>query len=87
MAQTIWKVPLESDGLISLPSGAEVLSVQMQGDTPTIWARVDPAAERAVIRLGVYGTGHDLPADPGRFVGTFQINGGALVFHVFQPAI
>lgn len=86
MAQTIWKTPLESDGLVNLPLGAEVLSVQMQDESPTIWTLVDPAAEKVPTRLGVYGTGHPIPDNPGRFIGTFQMEGGALVFHLFQPA-
>jgi hypothetical protein len=32
----------------------------------------------------MYGTGHDMPDDPGQYVGTFQMHGGALVFHLFE---
>ena len=31
-----------------------------------------------------YGTGHDVPDEPGQYVGTFFMNGGSLVFHVFE---
>lgn len=32
--------------------------------------------------LGFGGTGHTLPANPGKFIGTFQT--GPYVFHVFK---
>ena len=83
--KTIWKRPLVSDGIVEFPRGATILSVQTQAGVPTVWALVDPAAPLEAIPVAIYGTGHDLPDDPGRFIGTFQLHGGALVLHAFQP--
>jgi hypothetical protein len=32
----------------------------------------------------VYGTGHPVVDEPRKYVGTFQMRGGLLVFHVFE---
>lgn len=85
MPKTIWKFLLEPNGVTKMPAGAEVLSVQMQDDHPVVWAMVNPDEMTVVTQLGVYGTGHTVPDDPGQFIGTFQMQDGALVFHVFQP--
>lgn len=82
----IWKYQLDETGVMEMPEGAQVLSAQMQHDWPVVWAKVDPRAPIKTKRLGVYGTGHAMPDDPGRFIGTFQMDNGALVFHVFDPS-
>lgn len=83
--KTIWKFELHIDEPVTLlmPVGAEVLTVQAQGDIPCIWAIVDPNAETETRRFYVRGTGHPL-REVGRYVDTFQLNGGALVFHLFE---
>ena len=83
---TIYKYKLEPNfGTLEMPQGAQVLTVQMQGGTPCLWARVD--TERALERrsFDVYGTGHEVPDDPRLvYVSTFQMDNGALVWHVFE---
>jgi hypothetical protein len=89
--RTVWKFDLNpSQQNILLPVGAQILCVQTQHGIPQLWALVDPETpDREAHWIGVYGTGHDVPSDPGRYVGTFQLADGALVFHVFdeQPVI
>ena len=82
---TIWKFPLEAtdEQTIYVPRGAKILSVRTQGETPCLWALVDPDAEKEPTAVRIYGTGHDVPDDPGEFVGTVFLHGGSLVFHVF----
>lgn len=67
------------------PRGAEFLSVQVQGPDVQVWARVDPEAEKVLFKFAVVGTGHYLKpfACSAPFIGTFQLQGGALVFHLF----
>jgi hypothetical protein len=85
--KTIWKFPLDIEDKvrIPLPIGAEFLSVQVQNETLCLWALVDPDAEKTMRYLSVYGTGHKIPDDPGRYISTFQMLGGRLVFHAFEP--
>lgn len=86
---TIWKFPLVVDDMqeILMPDRAEVLAVQVQNDRPCIWALVDeklhPTARRVFVTIG---TGHPIPYPMAtlKYVGTYQIAEGALVFHVFE---
>lgn len=83
--QTIWKFPLILGDLThSMPRGATVLHAQLQRDEPVMWALVDPSQPQEQRAFSVYGTGQELPDDPGEYIATFQMHGGALVFHVFE---
>jgi len=82
--KTIWRWALKRETTIHMPHGAKLLAVQEQHGDPQLWALVDPGAETEKRTFQVYGTRHDLPDDPGRYVDTFQMLGGALVFHVFE---
>ena len=69
-----------------MPKGAEVLTVQTQGkaERPELWALVNPDAATEPRTFRTYGTGHPIDHDPGRYVATYQLHGGGLVFHVFE---
>lgn len=84
---TIWKFSFETrDGvMIDMPEGAEILSLQLQNGMPTIWALVHPERRLAARWFRIYGTGHPIDMEmEGEFIGTYQLAGGALVFHVFE---
>jgi hypothetical protein len=83
----VYKYPIEFDGhfTLMLPRGANILSVQMQGSIPCIWALVDPDEPEAARTFKLYGTGHPIAApDTLQFVGTFQVDEGMFVFHLFE---
>lgn len=87
----IWKWTLQVTDYqeLLMPRGAEVLSVQMQGGDPQLWALVDETAPTESRAFSTYGTVKPMPDLPdiiGRFIGTYQTHGGALVFHVFEHA-
>jgi hypothetical protein len=82
--KTIRKWTLRPETTINMPHGAKLLAVQEQRGEAQLWALVDPGAKTYPRSFRVYGTGHDLPDDPGQYVGTFQMKGGALVFHLFE---
>lgn len=68
-----------------MPVGSEILSVQTQFDSPQLWALVNPSETRKETRVfKSYGTGHPIPENPGKFIGTVQIHSGSLIFHVFE---
>lgn len=69
---------------VSMPKGARILSLKTQRGRPCIWALVDPQAPVVQRRLAVYGTGFDVPAEPGRFVDTFLMEHDNFVFHLFD---
>jgi hypothetical protein len=82
---TIWKYPvLVTDTFtIHMPTGARILSVQVQDGGAMMWALVDPDAPKVTRTFRVAGTGHKVDA-AGVFVGTFQMLNGRLVFHLFD---
>lgn len=83
----IWKFPLAVTDrqIIEMPMGADILCVQMQRDSVCLWALVNPERDKAERIIDIYGTGHNMDDDyHGYHIGTFQLNGGALVFHVFE---
>lgn len=67
----------------AMPVGAEILGVQNQRGTLTLWAWVNPKAKVEIVPFYVFGTGH--PIDQTgieEYVGTVQIDD--LVWHVFK---
>lgn len=85
---TIWKYPLEVNGIqrVSMPRGAKILCVQPQFGAVCLWACVEeknPIVQRTIL---IAGTGHPLPDGDAtlEYLSTFQIDGGALVFHAFE---
>ena len=82
----IWKFGINAATIsIDMPKGAQPLCVQVQRDVPCIWAIVNPSAEMEKVKVEIYGTGHTMPENPGKYIGTFQVSGGVYVFHVFIP--
>lgn len=85
--RTIYKYPLVRCDLqtIPMPAGAKILAVQTQHDLPYLWAMVDSGSPPEPRDFRTYGTGHDVDQE-GDYIGTYQLRGGALVFHVFEVA-
>lgn len=71
---------------LDLPEGARILIVDVQSNIPWLWALVDPSApsEKRLFRFA--GTGHPIEEDPDklRFISTFKVDEGALIFHIFE---
>jgi hypothetical protein len=86
----IFKYELETTDTqeIEMPQGAQVLCIQTQNEIPCVWAIVDPDATPTLRTFEIYGTGHNFPEnewpDRRRYVGTYQLRQGALVFHCFE---
>ncbi len=86
--RVIWRFGLTTLDVLVLPmpKGARVLGLQVVRGEPSLYALVDPDAEMVEYRFRVFGTGHVRNPEtfPATFIGTFQAQDGALVFHVFQ---
>ena len=87
--QTIWKFPITKPGdiiTIEMPEGSQVLTVQTQAGTPCLWAVVEDSFVNNMEsrQFAIVGTGHPMPNGTDRYIGTFQLHGGGLVFHVFE---
>ena len=86
-----YHIPVEDTVDIWMPVGAKVLTVQSQNDRGFIWALVDVIKPEAVQgdtnlrRFHTLGTGHPVgDRKLGEYIGTYQLHGGSLVFHVFE---
>lgn len=85
--RTIYKYPIkiEDEQVIQVPVGATILSVQVQKEQPCVWIAVDTAQSVHARRLYLVGTGQPCQHVNGcKYVGTFQIQNGNLVFHLFD---
>ncbi len=66
--------------------GGQMLTIQIQNNTPCIWVLVNPenVKEKVKVKIRTIGTGYPIKENfNGKYIGTFQLSGGALVFHVF----
>jgi hypothetical protein len=90
MTTTIWKypIPLYRAGMVSaspvldMPAGAEILTLQVQDEKPTLWARVDPEQPPVRRQFAIVGTGHQVPDNASEYIGTWQ--SALFVFHLFE---
>jgi hypothetical protein len=66
-----------------MPSGAEYLTVQVQGGTPCVWSLIDPSAPFVKITFDVFATGQSVDNTNRTYLGTYQLDDGELIYHVF----
>lgn len=90
---TVWKYlpddTVADDGgwRVSIPRGGQIVHVATQHERPCMWILVDtdqPLEERL---FRAYGTGHPVAHEPGgdmQHAGTWLLEGGALVLHLFE---
>ena len=75
-----YELPVKDEFEIEMPRGADVLTVQVQCDVPYVWALIDTSKPPKVRRFRLYGAEHEVDTALGlKYVGAFQIMGGALV--------
>lgn len=83
----IWKFELKVTDMqhISMPSGAEILSVANQNGALCLWAMVHPEHPKEERSIEIIGTGNPIPVGMGvdrKFIGTAVVN--PFVWHVFE---
>ncbi len=83
---TIYKyeTPINDYFSLNIPEGAEILSYQLQGVTPCIWFKVDPARPIEERNFLLVGTGHPIKEKNITFIDSIQLEGGRFVFHLFE---
>lgn len=84
--KTVWKFNLAMDdlNLLKIPSEYEILCIQKQHGNPCLWALVNPNSAKKDVLIRVAGTGHTINETIRKYIGTFQLYDGNLVFHVFE---
>ncbi len=85
--RVIWKYSLEIvvSQDVQMPEGATLVHVAAQYDGPCVWALVEPEG-RVVVnrRIYIHGTGHWIMDPIATYVGSFMLQNGAFVGHVFD---
>lgn len=84
--KVVYKYKLE-DGtnILTLPYGAELLKVDIQNDSPILWALIDTGEEDQERIVKIVGDGHPMRKDVRlSYINTFFVDGGAFVFHAFE---
>ena len=89
MKKIIWKYELDvaDEQTIKMPDGAEILSIHSKWGIPCLWALVDPSEPMVDRLFQTFGTGHEIEYGMGsvrKYLGTYQMREGALIFHVFE---
>jgi len=85
--KTIWKfpVPIADSFSIPMPRGARILTINTQNGEPVLYALVDPKELMVSRKFALRGTGHNAESlDLNNYIGTFQMYGGDIVFHLFN---
>jgi hypothetical protein len=89
MSAAVWKfpIPIEGEFALEMPRDAELLFVAAQNEQGCLWARVITDDRVSIVERRFYlrGTGAEVDMDC-KYVGSFMLRGGALVFHLFEIA-
>lgn len=87
-SRTIYKYQLNSlsflaNGIVNfqMPVQRRYLTVQMQGDIPTLWVEVDTRSGFEEVSIAIVGTGNPMPENYHAYLGTVQE--GPMVWHYF----
>jgi len=85
---TVYKyaVPVEDYFSLELSQGAKILTVQVQHDSPQIWALVNPESPTETRHFRLAGTGHSIQENGEvlNYLGTFQLARGGFIGHLFE---
>lgn len=86
MMRTIYKYAIQPGQFdIHLPKGAKILTVQTQHNQPQMWVMLDTDNNPERRTFVTFPTGGEVPTDTHLgYIGTFQLAGGHLIFHLFE---
>lgn len=86
--KTIWKYVLKTidEQELEIPYDSKLLDLQVQHGVPCLWVMVDPNEIKLKRKIFIYGTGHTIPSRrrKDQYLGSYQLDGGSLVFHAFM---
>lgn len=80
-----YEIQLIDEFEIEMPEGSIILSVQSQNNFPVMWALVFPDVKTYKRKFKLVGTGRSIDNWTClNYVGTFQLDGGAFIGHLFE---
>lgn len=87
MSRVIYKYPVRVLGFqtVKIAAGGKILTAQAQDGGIYLWVEVDKrnALNYQYIGVRVFGTGHEMPDNPGSYLSTVQLIEEGLVFHIY----
>lgn len=70
---------------IAIPVGGKILCIDAQSNEPCMWVEVDTfETNRILVSIELYCTGESFSDANREYLGTFQIEAGAYVYHVYK---
>ena len=89
MNKRIWKfnLTMADRQIIGMPKGSEILSLQTQFNEPCIWVLITDGDDMEDRTFEIFPTGNTIYFDMGierKSIGTFQVDNGNYIFHVFE---
>lgn len=69
---------------IKMPIGSKILSIQTQFNEPEMWVLVNQNNKECEREFVVFATGQEIDENNIEYIGTFQIDNGSLIFHLFE---
>lgn len=86
--KTVWKFEIDPRAevcKVKMPIGSKPLSVQLQFESAQLWCLCNPQERLYEERHFVLvGTGERFTSDIVNYIGTFQVQGGAFIWHLFE---
>ena len=79
--KAIYKYQLPAVGALQLPLGAQILTIQLQNGSPTLWALVEPDNTLVDRTISIVGTGWEVE-DNMEYICTYM--DGPFVWHAFE---
>jgi hypothetical protein len=79
-----YPIPIADEFILPLTLFAEILTVQMQKSEPQMWVLIDPDEPKYERKFHLYGTGMTITNDSHVYLGSFQMLGGDLIYHLFE---
>lgn len=87
----VWKFQVDGPKVrLYMPKDAIILCVHNQRESICLWAEVSPGNKVEERVIEVFGTGHDMPEIAEgiglerEYLGTAILDGGSLIFHVYE---
>lgn len=87
--KTIFKFAIpKMEQILHMPVGYKILTVAYQDNELCLWAELNPSdlARPIPVAISIYGTGWDMPEDPGTYIRTVQTIDG-FVWHIYAKEL
>lgn len=85
--KTIYKYPLYTwENKVSIPKGADIISVINQQEVIQLYALIDTESKKIDRTVYIIATGYIFPDEllnKSQFIGTVSTCGGDLIWHIF----